>query len=63
VLVVAGPVADAFGVQVWFVVGGVVCVLMSLIAFCVPAIVHLEDGRGEHATIEGHAPIASGQVV
>jgi DHA3 family macrolide efflux protein-like MFS transporter len=62
-MAIAGPVADAFGVQVWFVVGGVVCVLMGLIAFFVPAIVHLEDNHGGHAAIEGKAPIVSSQVV
>jgi DHA3 family macrolide efflux protein-like MFS transporter len=51
-MAVAGPVADAFGVQVWFVMGGAVCVLMGLSAFCVPAIVHLEDGRGEYAAAQ-----------
>ena len=51
-MAIAGPVADAFGVQVWFVMGGVVCVLMGLIAFFIPAIVHLEDGRGEYAATE-----------
>jgi DHA3 family macrolide efflux protein-like MFS transporter len=51
-MAVAGPVADAFGVQVWFVMGGVVCVLMGLSAFFIPAIVHLEDGRGEYAAAQ-----------
>jgi DHA3 family macrolide efflux protein-like MFS transporter len=51
-MAIAGPVADAFGVQVWFVMGGVVCVLMGLSAFFIPAIVHLEDGRGEYAAAQ-----------
>lgn len=44
-LVIAGPVADALGVQTWFLIGGVVCALLGAGAFFVPAIVHLEDGR------------------
>jgi DHA3 family macrolide efflux protein-like MFS transporter len=44
-LVIAGPAADAFGVQSWFVVGGLATALMGLGAFFIPAIVHVEDGR------------------
>jgi DHA3 family macrolide efflux protein-like MFS transporter len=44
-LAIAGPVADRFGVQAWFLLGGAVCVLLGVGAFFVPAIVHLEDGR------------------
>ncbi len=45
-LMVAGPVADRYGLQVWFLLSGAACVLMGAGAFFVPAIVHLEDGRG-----------------
>lgn len=44
-LLIAGPVADAFGVQTWYVVGGVACLLIGVAAFFIPAIVRLEDGR------------------
>jgi DHA3 family macrolide efflux protein-like MFS transporter len=44
-LVIAGPLADAFGVQMWFVTGGVVTGLLGLVGFFVPAIVHFEEGR------------------
>jgi len=40
----AGPVADALGVRVWYVTAGLVCLLMGLSAFRVPAIMHLEEG-------------------
>jgi hypothetical protein len=42
-MAVAGPVADWLGVQVWFVVGGIVGLLMGLCMAIVPAIRHLED--------------------
>ncbi len=45
-LAIAGPVADAVGVQVNFVVAGGACVLLSVIAFFVPAIMHIEDNNG-----------------
>ncbi len=46
-LLVAGPVGDALGVQVWFILGGLVCMLMGGSGFFVPAVVRLEDGRAE----------------
>lgn len=45
-MIIAGPVADAFGVRVWYVVGGVACMLMGVSSFFVPAIVYLEEDRG-----------------
>ena len=44
-LAVAGPVSDAIGVQAWYIVGGLVCVLMGIGGFFVPALVHLEDNH------------------
>ncbi len=53
-LLVAGPLADALGVRVWYVAGGVACAVIGLFAFTVPAIMHVEEN--------GHAaPRASGQ--
>lgn len=43
-LIVAGPVADQFGVRAWFVVGGAITLVMAVIALLIPAIMHLEDG-------------------
>ncbi|MFC1465410.1 MAG: MFS transporter [Candidatus Brachytrichaceae bacterium NZ_4S206] len=44
-LLVAGPVADALGVQVWYAIGGAACVLMGLIGFFIPALVNIESQR------------------
>lgn len=30
-LAIAGPLSDAVGVQIWFIVGGIVCVIMALL--------------------------------
>ena len=57
-MAVAGPVADALGVRVWYVMGGVVCILMGIGAFFVPPIMHLEDSRHAHAVVEGERPVA-----
>jgi DHA3 family macrolide efflux protein-like MFS transporter len=44
-LAIAGPIADAIGVQPWYFFGGLVCMLMGLCAFFVPAIVNVEEAR------------------
>ena len=50
-LAIAGPVADAFGVQLWYVVGGLACVVMGIGGFFIPALARLEEGR-----LQGGAP-------
>jgi MFS family permease len=44
-LAVAGPVADRLGVQIWYIVGGGVCMGMGILAFFVPSILNMEDHR------------------
>ncbi len=54
-MLVAGPVADAFGVQTWFVLGGVVCVLMGIVSFFIPSVMRLEDKREPIVSVPGEA--------
>lgn len=42
-LAIAGPLADLLGANVWFILGGLICLTMSVVAYCSPAIRHLED--------------------
>ena len=42
-LLIAGPLADRLGVRVWYVVGGVLCIVIGALAFAVPAIMHVEE--------------------
>ncbi|NTU75798.1 MAG: MFS transporter, partial [Anaerolineaceae bacterium] len=44
-MLVAGPVAEIFGIRTWFVVGGVVCAFLGILASLVPAIVNLESEK------------------
>jgi len=44
-LMVAGPVADRFGIQTWFSIGGVVCVIMALIGLSLPPVMNIEGER------------------
>jgi DHA3 family macrolide efflux protein-like MFS transporter len=49
-MVIAGPVADALGVQVWFLIGGVATLAMGAGCFFAPAITHIEDKVVVNAT-------------
>ncbi len=44
-LIIAGPLADSFGVQIWFVVLGITTVIMGISSFFIPAVMNLEKGR------------------
>jgi DHA3 family macrolide efflux protein-like MFS transporter len=42
-LAIAGPVADIFGVQIWFLIAGFAVTFMGVVAFFVPTIMQIED--------------------
>ena len=44
-LIVAGPVADAIGVQSWYVIGGVACILMAVVGYSLPVVMNIEDNH------------------
>ncbi|HQV94339.1 MAG TPA: MFS transporter [Anaerolineales bacterium] len=44
-LLVSGPIADQFGIRFWFIFGGAVFILMTVIAFFVPAIMNIENNH------------------
>jgi DHA3 family macrolide efflux protein-like MFS transporter len=46
-LIVAGPVADAVGVQSWYWVSGLVCLLLGLAAYFIPAIIDIEQNHSQ----------------
>ena len=46
-LMVAGPVSDTIGIRTWFWFGGVLCLLMGIGAFFVPAIMNVENNRSD----------------
>jgi DHA3 family macrolide efflux protein-like MFS transporter len=53
-LSIAGPVADAIGVRVWYLAGGIACMLVGAIGFFVPAVIQIEEGRpGSNGQREG----------
>lgn len=44
-LALAGPLSDAFGIQIWFIIGGVVTLLMGVLGISIPAVRDIEKGR------------------
>jgi DHA3 family macrolide efflux protein-like MFS transporter len=58
-MAIAGPLSDAVGVQVWYVVAGAVCILMVLAASAIPAIRNLEEsGKAMQSTPAASLPAA-----
>jgi DHA3 family macrolide efflux protein-like MFS transporter len=62
-LIVAGPMADAFGPRSWFVVAGVVGILMGVAGFFIPALVHMEDQAAQTLAAVTARPPAQAPVV
>jgi DHA3 family macrolide efflux protein-like MFS transporter len=52
-LIIAGPLADRFGVQIWFLVGGVLTGLLGAAALLVPAITNIEEERQVQSQTSG----------
>jgi len=44
-LMVAGPVADWLGIQAWYIIGGSICILATIAAFFIPAIMNIEQNQ------------------
>jgi DHA3 family macrolide efflux protein-like MFS transporter len=56
-LAFAGPIADAWGVQAWFLVGGVVTLIMAVFGLTNPYIRRFEEGRGVKSSAEIVEPV------
>ena len=46
-LAVAGPLADKMGIPIWYIIAGVVCVLMGVVSFAIKPVMQLETSRVE----------------
>jgi len=46
-LVIAGPLADRFGIQTWFILGGVICLILAFLMVTIKVIFTLEDQSGD----------------
>ena len=55
-LAIAGPVSDRFGIQIWFVVAGILCIAVGISAFFIPAILHIEGNHTAKEAVETTSP-------
>ncbi len=44
-LLIAGPISDWLGVRTWYLFGGSLCILMTVVAFFIPVITNIEGNR------------------
>jgi DHA3 family macrolide efflux protein-like MFS transporter len=42
-LLLAGPLSDWLGIRVWFWAGGLICLLIGILAFFIPTIMNIEN--------------------
>jgi len=42
-LIVAGPFADRFGIQPWFIIAGIICAIMGALGFFFPDVMEIEN--------------------
>jgi DHA3 family macrolide efflux protein-like MFS transporter len=55
-LLVAGPVADALGVQTWYVIGGLLCALIGVGGFFVPSLMTIEEQKKHQPMMSAPVP-------
>ncbi|MBN1640100.1 MAG: MFS transporter [Anaerolineae bacterium] len=48
-ILIAGPIADAVNVQLWFAIGGVGCLTMAAMGLLSPALMHIEENHRARA--------------
>ncbi|MBN1921907.1 MAG: MFS transporter [Anaerolineae bacterium] len=49
-LLIAGPLSDALGMRAWYVGGGGACILVTLVAFFIRPIMHIEQNQQQSGT-------------
>ncbi|HCB02595.1 MAG TPA: MFS transporter [Anaerolineae bacterium] len=48
-LIVAGPFADSFGIQPWFIIAGLSCIAMGILGFFIPDVMNIENRAKEES--------------
>jgi len=51
-LAIAGPLSDRFGIQTWFIVGGITFLVMGALMLVTPAVMNVEQERKDGENIE-----------
>ncbi len=69
-LAVAGPLASHFGIELWFIVGGIALLLAALAGVSIPDVLHIDEGRNWRAyqpqsvrPVEGRREAATAPVI
>lgn len=57
-LLIAGPISDRLGIRTWYMVGGALCILVTLAAFNIPAIMNIEENKRELPVTTAEEPTA-----
>lgn len=62
-LLIAGPSADTFGTQGWYLAGGAICVICGLLGLLIPALMNIEQnaGHNEQTATDEQQQAKSGQ--
>ncbi|MCP4541169.1 MAG: MFS transporter [Chloroflexi bacterium] len=58
-LMIAGPVSDRLGLQMWYVVGGLLTAVAGLVSLMIPVIANIEQNNNETDVVEEEAPMVS----
>jgi DHA3 family macrolide efflux protein-like MFS transporter len=48
-LILAGPIADTFGIRNWYIVAGGVLTLLGIAGHFIPALMNIESNNGKAA--------------
>jgi DHA3 family macrolide efflux protein-like MFS transporter len=54
-LIIAGPISDHIGIQAWFLLGGILCILMAVAGIFIPAVINIETDHRSKINPEGEA--------
>ncbi len=57
-LVIAGPAAERFGLQTWYLVGGILCALIALFSLTSRSLLHIEDGPPQGLVTQSQPEVA-----
>jgi DHA3 family macrolide efflux protein-like MFS transporter len=58
-LAIAGPLSDTVGIRVWFVLGGLLTIVIGVVGFLIPAVYHIEDHHLLKSDEEEHLALAT----
>jgi len=49
---ISGPLADAFGVRIWFVLAALSCIAVALVRALIPSVLYIEDRAEVGAAVD-----------